>query len=192
MQCKFIKMKTIHILKTLINVLFLGLILALLVTLIFWSVIYFFDDALPWYFKNFKMAFSTNFFSWKILILPITAAINFILFTVAIFFLRKSIKPIINFDFYSSTVTKNLKKAGNIFIIIGISTILIQFIASEFMTNMTQNIVKMNSLITASNVVAATIDLKSIFLIILGLFFLLFSNSFIHTRSLQQENDLTI
>jgi hypothetical protein len=185
-------MKTIKILRTLINILFFGLISVLIAQIIFWFSIYFLGDYLPFYLQNFKMVFNFNFFNWKILLVPAITVMNFILFVLAIFYLRKSISPFVKSDFYSKDVTKNLKKAGNIFIFIGTSTIVIQFIAAIYLYTISPKILQINSLITISNTVIATFDLRSIFLIIAGLFFLLFSNSFINARKLKQENDLTI
>jgi len=185
-------MKTIKILKTAINLLFFGLVIVLFAQILFWFTVYFFNDSLPPFLQNFKMIFDPAFFSWKILVNPLTTAINFVLFIVAIFYLRKSIAPFVHLDFYSASITDNLKKKGNIFIFIGTSTILIQFLTAVCMFNITQNFVKINSLFTVSSVIVSAIDLKSIFLIIAGLFFLLFSKSFINAREIKQENDLTI
>jgi hypothetical protein len=55
-----------------------------------------------------------------------------------------------------------------------------------------QNMIEINVFISLISVLVAAIDLKSIFLIIVGLFFLLFSKSFENARAVQQENDLTI
>ncbi|UAM96925.1 DUF2975 domain-containing protein [Polaribacter litorisediminis] len=185
-------MKTIKILTTLINILFFGLTIVFIALLIFGFVIYFFSEHLPFYLQNFGMLFNSNFFSWHLFLVPATTVLNFILFIMAIFYLRKSITPFIQSDFYSESVTKNLWKAGNLFIFIGVSTIIIQLIAATYMQVFMTKIIQINGFITFSNIVAAAFDLRSIFLIIVGLFFLLFSKSFINARALKQENDLTI
>jgi hypothetical protein len=138
------------------------------------------------------MIFNPVFFNWQTLIDPFTNALNFVLFIVAVYYLKKSIASFVNSDFYNASVIVNLKKAGNIFVFIGVSTILIQFLSGIYILNTTQNIVKMNSLFALSSLIIAAFDLKSIFLIIAGLFLLLFSASFMIARKLKQENDLTI
>ena len=121
-----------------------------------------------------------------------TTAINFILFIIAIYYLRKSTSSFLKSDFYTEEITKNLKKVGILFVFIGVSTILIMLIFAIYIQGIMQNLVQINPFISYLNMFASTIDLKSIFLIIIGLFFLLFSKSFENARLLKQENDLTI
>jgi hypothetical protein len=185
-------MKTIKTLKAAIHLLFFGLITVFFAQLLFWCTVYFFSDALPPLLQNFKMIFNPVFFNWQTLIDPFTNALNFVLFIVAVYYLKKSIASFVNSDFYNASVIVNLKKAGNIFVFIGVSTILIQFLSGIYILNITQNIVKINSLFALSSLIITAFDLKSIFLIIAGLFLLLFSASFMIARKLKQENDLTI
>ncbi|MBU3820800.1 DUF2975 domain-containing protein [Flavobacteriaceae bacterium XHP0103] len=187
-------MKAIKTLRLLINVLFFTLIAVIIFHLLFWPIVYFYSDSLPFYLQGFRMilnSFST-LFDWKFLLVPLSTAINFILFVLSIFYLRKCIKPFIVSDFYTEVVTKNLKKSGILFVFIGLSTILIQLISTIYVQNVTQNIIEPNMIISFLNLLAAAIDLKSTFLIIIGLFFLLFSESFKNAETLKQENDLTI
>jgi hypothetical protein len=55
-----------------------------------------------------------------------------------------------------------------------------------------QNMIEINVFISLISILVAAIDLKSIFLIIVGLFFLLFSKSFENARAIEQVKDLTI
>jgi hypothetical protein len=52
--------------------------------------------------------------------------------------------------------------------------------------------IEINVFISLISILVAAIDLKSIFLIIVGLFFLLFSKSFENARAVEQVKDSTI
>ncbi|QXP63515.1 DUF2975 domain-containing protein [Polaribacter sp. R2A056_3_33] len=186
-------MKTIQILRTLINILFYTLITVFSIGFVFYLFLFLFPELLPAPLGGFSMLFS-SMFSWKMYIAPLSSVVNFVLLIVAIFYLRKCISSFLNSDFYNEDVTTNFKKAGNLFIFIGVSTIIIQLFAILYFQNLAENMIQMktNFLITLSNILAATIDLKSVISIIIGLFFLLFSKIFENARVLKQENDLTI
>jgi hypothetical protein len=133
-------------------------------------------------------------FGWKIYLVPLSSGINFLLLIAAMFFLKKSIASFLKSDFYTESVTTSFKKAGNIFIFIGVSSIIIQLFTVLYVQSLANNMIQMkiNFFIRLLNTLAAAIDLKSILAIIIGLFFLLFSKIFENSRILKQENDLTI
>jgi len=76
----------------------------------------------------------------------------------------------------------------------GTSTILIKIISALIMSNIMQQIIPDlgNSLIIYLGIIFSAFDLTSVFLIIIGLFFMMFSKSFENAKKLQLENDLTI
>ena len=134
------------------------------------------------------MLFS-SLFNWKLFLIPFITVVNFLLFILSVYYLKKCINPFIKSDFYSSIVIKNLKKSGGIFVFIGVSTIFFRFISVVYIINS----VPMQGLSWFSFIAfISSIDISTIFLIIIGLFFLLFSNAFENAKSLKQENDLTI
>ncbi|MFT4576050.1 MAG: hypothetical protein ACI9SI_000968 [Polaribacter sp.] len=186
-------MKTIQILRTLINILFYTLIAVFSIGFVFLFLLYFFPESLPTYLGNFSMLFN-QYFGWKMYLVPISTIINYTLLIIAMYFLRKSVASFLNSNFYSENVTRNLKKAGNIFVFIGVSSIIIQLFAVLHIQSIANNLVQMetNFFTSLINILAASIDLKSILAIIIGLFFLLFSTIFENSRTLKQENDLTI
>lgn len=186
-------MKTIQILRTLINILFYTLIAVFIIGFIFFSLLLFFPESLPDPLGSFSMLFS-SMFTWKIYLVPLSTVINYVLLIIAIFFLKKSVASFLMSDFYSENVIRNLKKAGNIFIFIGVFTIITQLFAVLYIQNLANNMMQMKTsfLITLSNILAATIDLESVISIVIGLFFLLFGKIFENSRILKQENDLTI
>jgi len=191
-------MKTIQILRTLINILFYTLIAVFITGIIFFILLFFFPELLPTPLGSFSMIFNQMLFNqpfgWKIYLVPLSTVINYVLLIIAMFFLKKSVSSFLNSDFYSKNVIRNLKKGGNIFIFIGVYSIIILLFAALYIQNLASNMVQMktNFLITLSNILVATIDLKSIISIIIGLFFLLFGKIFENSRILKQENDLTI
>jgi len=182
-------MKTVKVLKVLINILYILLLFIFALAILFVIAISFFNESLPLYLQGYKMLFS-SFFDWKLFLVPFSTIINFILFTIAVYYLRKCIEPFINSDFYSTVVIKNLKKAGRLFVFIGLSTILFRLVAILYF----QSIVPVqgySGLLNAGSLISS-IDITTIFLIIIGLFFLLFSNTFENAKRLKEENDLTI
>ena len=158
--------------------------------ILFFITLYLFSDSLPFYLQGYAMLF--KFFSWKLLLVPVTTAINFMLFIISIYYLRKSTSSFETSYFYTEAGIKHLKRAGNLFIFIGVSTISIMLFSAIYIQGIAQNILQMNAFISFFNILAAAIDLKSTFLIIIGLFFVLFSKSFEHASKIKQENDLTI
>ena len=186
-------MKTIQILRTLINILFYTLIAVLVIGFIFIILLFFFPETLPTPLGMFTMVFNQPF-GWEVYLIPITTVVNYVLLIIAVFLLRKGTTSFLVSDFYNEKVTTNFKKAGNIFVFIGLSTVVLQLFTALYMQNITNNMmqVKTNFLISTLNTLVAVIDLKSTLAIIIGLFFLLFSKIFENSRVLKQENDLTI
>ncbi len=186
-------MKTIQILKGLINLLYYFLIAIIFLAVIYLFAIIFFSDSLPFFLQGHKMLFNLSFFNWKMFLSPLSIGINFILFVLAVYYLKKCIKPIQVNDFYNVIVYKNLKKSGRIFILIGLIAIIIKMVGAIYMHSIMSNVIQGSaSLLFILSSVVSTIDITSIFLIIMGLFLLVFSSSFENAKKLQLENDLTI
>lgn len=183
-------MKTIKTLKLFINILYFALLAVFIGTILFYIALFFFSDLIPFHLQGHKMLFTV--LHWKPLLVPITTAINFILFIISIYYLKKSTASFLKSDFYTEEIIQNLKKSGKIFVFIGISTILVMMVYTIHVQGILQNMIEINVFISLISILVAAIDLKSIFLIIIGLFFLLFSKSFENARAVQQENDLTI
>ncbi len=182
-------MKTIKILKVLINILYVLLIAVFGLGVAFLIAVLFFNEQLPFFLQGYKMLFTM--FNWKLFLIPFTTVINFILFVIAIYFLRKCIKPFDTSEFYSIVVIKNLKRAGGLFVFIGISTIVFRLIAILYFQNQMPVINGYTGLKT-TGAITSSVDISVLFLIIIGLFFLLFSKAFANAKELKQENELTI
>jgi len=186
-------MKTIQLLRTLINILFYTLIAVFAIGFTFFIILYFFPESLSMPLRNFSMLFNQPF-GWKMYLIPMLTMINFTLLIIAVFLLKRGTTSFLKSDFYNENVTTSFKKAGSIFIFIGVSTIIVQLFTVLYIQNFVYNMAQVgtNYLLSMLNILAAAIDLKSTFSIIIGLFFLLFSKIFEHSRKLEQENELTI
>lgn len=180
-------MKTIKTLQILINILYYLLIGVAGITTLYFLVLFIYPEVLPFFLQTWGMAF--KMFDWKLLVGPVLSSVNFLLFIYGIYLLKKTIPSFKRSEFYEVVVEKNLKKAGQIFIFIGISTTLLKMI---FLLIIQSTIGFMQSFWMVLNSLISSIDLAMISLIIIGLFLLLFSDSFKNARVLQEENDLTI
>lgn len=113
------------------------------------------------------------------LLLSFLYTVVFILFTIAIHFLRKSIRPLINKDYFSIHVISSFKKSGQLLTLSGIGMIII-YVTKKLL-------LKKELWIGIDDSI-----LGFLFLIIIGLFLRLFSTVFTDTKTLKEENDLTI
>ncbi len=186
-------MTTIKLLKNLINILFWGMIVFSVLSFILFMILLFFPESLPEIFQVFGM-FLNGTFPWQVWIAPFSNILGFLLFIVSIYYLRKCIKPLEDQRFYSDEVILNLKKSGRLFIIIMIVTSVIRIIALFVFNDLTNNIIvgsKYGFWAIISGVISA-IGPINFFLLIIGLFLLVFSSVFNNGKLLKQENDLTI
>jgi hypothetical protein len=132
-------------------------------------------------------------FNWKLFIIPVFTYINFILFIVGVNLMRKTIPSFKKADFYSDTVIGNLKKSGKLFLFIGLSMTALKLIALIVIQN--TPIFNGQGFHGWWNIlfsIIGAIDFAMVCLIILGLFLLIFSDSFKRANEIQQENELTI
>lgn len=192
MACKtYHSMKTIRTLQILINLLFYALVIVLSVTTVYYLILFIYPDILPYFLQVSRMAF--NYVDWTFYIVPVFTYINFILFILGVYLMKKTIPSFKKADFYSDVVINNLKKSGKLFLFIGLSMTALKLIIL---------IVLQNTLIFKGQVfkgwwnilfsIIGTIDFAMVCLVILGLFLLIFSDSFKRAKEIQQENNLTI
>lgn len=169
-------MKTAKTLKNLINLFFIITVLSLgvhLFTLIYLS--YKTTDVTT------GMDSVSDYFGLRgtALLLSFLYTIVFILFTIAIYLLRKTIRPLINKDYFSAPVISNFKKSGQLLTLSGIGMIII-YVTKKLLF-------KKELWVGIDDAI-----LGFLFLIIIGLFLQLFSTVFTETKTLKEENDLTI
>jgi len=182
-------MKTIRTLQILINLLYFTLIGVFTMITVYYLILIIAPDILPKFFQMQSMMFSV--FDWKFFLGPLLSFINFGLFIYAIYLLKKLIPFFKSADFYSTTVINNLKTTGKIFIFIGLSMTIFKLT----MLLVVQNFMAFGGGYQWWNVLfvlLGTIDFAMVCLIIIGLFFLLFSDTYRSAGKLKAENDLTI
>ena len=106
---------------------------------------------------------------------------SYILFFIGLYYLRKMARNQLSNRPYKNSVSTNLKKSGSFFIANGLLSILI--IVMVFIIRLTNNKLQF------------TYDENtqfSVFAIIIGLFFIIQSNTIKKAKELKQENDLTV
>lgn len=177
--------------KISIDILSFILIIVPVFTLLLLIGAYFFDHSLFYPIPSHTVEkMFNNLFGWKMFMVNLIKVVNFTLFIIAIFSLKKNSTLFIKSDFYNKKIIKNFNKVGTIFIFIGITSLIVTLYSKIITPN---TIYKNNPfLIKFTNIINLTFDFKNIFSIIIGLFFLLFSKIFENSRILKQENDLTI
>ncbi len=184
-------MKTTKTLKKLINILYtlvlLFPIIGFLLLLIAYNVNDMVNSMTQLYFNTFSSLLKTPLGKGAVL-LPFSNIINYALFVLAIYYLRKSVKSFEKLNFSSTIVAPNFKKAGSLFVFIGVFSIVTKLITVLFF----QQIIQINIWIYIANIIFSVLEIKTFFIIIIGVFFLFFSKSFEFSYSLKQENDLTI
>ncbi len=168
-------MKTANRLKLLIDV-FSILFIIILVGML--------TSNYPFFFKayNWNALKHTPVFSFTLIY--VFLILKSILTIFGILYLRKAIKAILIKEYFSIQVTKNLKKAGHIFVAVGAGYITVFIVGLLRIHNVLQfrlEFFQIESVVTLG-----------LFVVIIGLFFILISYLFTQARSLKQENELTI
>ena len=121
-----------------------------------------------------------GFSAIPMLVVALVPFLKTVLFTLAVYYLRKAIKPLLSLQFFSNVVTENLKKAGILLLAVGS----ISFIGSLVSLSIIGDI-----LLLGSNTIGAN---NFLLLIVFGLFLILLDKILSNARQLQEENDLTI
>jgi hypothetical protein len=116
---------------------------------------------------------------WMDMVWTVILVIQFSMFLWGVYHLRKSAHQMVTGNYFSYMVSMHFKKAGNIFILLGIICLLIHF----------ANLLYFSSLIYIG--VDSQIALYA-FILIIGLFFKLFSIAFAEAEVIKEENSLTI
>lgn len=123
--------------------------------------------------------------NWSYYIVPLMNLVNYLLFIVGVFYLKKCVKFLESNNVFSKDITNNLSKAAYIFSFIGASSILIYLLFIFLIQNIPVQLLSVNNIGNSAN-------FKSAFILIIGLFLLLISKILERANQLKQENDLTI
>jgi hypothetical protein len=167
-------MKTAKKLKLIIDIFSVVFIIILIGTLVSnWA--FFFKYRL----SNLKQGPVLNF-----TIIYVILIFKSILTVFGILYLRKAIKAILIKEYFSIQVTKNLKKAGRVFVAVGgayMAVFILSILRAHSVLQFRSEFFQTESGITLG-----------LFIVIIGLYFILISHLFTQARSHKEENELTI
>ncbi|MFD0863335.1 DUF2975 domain-containing protein [Sungkyunkwania multivorans] len=172
-------MKTIALLKILINI-FFGFFLLLLAYNIWEGLIFMIQS--PEEMSNFWMleAYGQTESSVRLVQLHLLfETIPYIPFALGILFARNIVAAFVRKEFFSVTVTRNFRNAGILFLVASVLMIVQHMIGMAILGRPTVNLIIGHHFSYA-------------FLIIIGLLFIFFGHVFSRARELEQENELTI
>ena len=185
-------MRTIKILDFLITLIFWALIVILFFGLGVVTFLFFFTGELPGTLAMYKQGLEMTK-DYNFAIVPFSILFVFASFILGVYFLKKSIVPMRKGDFYDNAVIVNLAKSGKIFIFISLITIILKFTFQVLALHQVNNMIQgLNSVWTYLVAVVSSFSLNAIILLVIGLFFLLFSKVFENSKMLKNEYDLTI
>lgn len=119
-----------------------------------------------------------SLFYWFILIISL---VSYIIFLRGLYYLRKMARFLLSNNYFSGEISSNLKKSGRHFVIAGI--ILFCLSTVIWINLLSGNQIK---LIHDTNL------LVPFFLMIIGLFFIIQSDSLFLAKNIKEENDLTV
>ncbi|GGG93892.1 hypothetical protein GCM10011416_08930 [Polaribacter pacificus] len=168
-------MKAIKTIQWVINLLFYISILSVGIFVLSYPVWLFMGDKIPFTFKEIQFIYNSN---WSTKVLFLVVIISQILFTIGFYHLKTVTRLFISNKTFSLASITHLKKAGNLFTFIGLLILLLRAFNWIFDT----------SIVSIWN----GIDMLYLFILFIGLFFILISKVLIEARQLKQENDLTI
>jgi hypothetical protein len=159
-----------------ITVLFLALVVSIVGNLVISTLALFFDTYIL-HLQNDKPSLVTQ-------IIFVVKALALLLFVYGVFTLIRNLKLFAIGDFFNSSLIGTYNKAGSLFLYSGIIGIVVSLISIFFMMNYGD----------IQNQIYLNIDSKGLYilLMIVGLFFRLFSTVLKKGNIIQQENDLTI
>ena len=130
---------------------------------------------------NVNIPYTENGFAGKALLFTIVFFVLFLLFFAGFYQLRKFAGQLLKRKLFSKDVIKSTKKAGQFFTTCGLGSLI--FIA-------------ITSLITNEETIRITLGSSNfsllLFLLIVGVLFLLLSDAFKKALALKEENDLTV
>ncbi|HBY67602.1 MAG TPA: hypothetical protein DEG69_07540 [Flavobacteriaceae bacterium] len=107
--------------------------------------------------------------------------LSYIIFLLGLYYLKKTAKHVLNNNFLKTPVIENLKRSGNMLTIAGIFLMVTYTVF--WLSTLSLGTIKLTY---------GTNIMIPLFLIIIGLFFILQSNALFKAKSIKEENDLTI
>ncbi|MGB1042106.1 MAG: hypothetical protein ACPGU6_01820 [Tenacibaculum sp.] len=181
-------MGMINFLQVIINILYYFLWSLVLSSILYFTVFYIYPDLIPEsLLKTTKINFSFNNVTDSIG--PILAYVNLSLLLYGFSLLKRIIPFFKRGEFYTFQVLNDLRIVGFIFVFIGLSIMLIKMVLGLLHY---ESIEGKENYRNIFSVIIRSFDVPMISIIISGLFFLVFSDSFKKVKKIKEENDLTI
>ena len=114
-------------------------------------------------------------------ILVIIIIIGYVIFLRGLYYLRKMARFLLSNKYFSEKISSNLKKSGTHFVLTGIINLFI--LALLFLKNINQGKMELN---------IDTNLIFPLFLMIIGMFFVIQSNTLVLAKNIKEENELTV
>lgn len=168
-------MKPIKTILLIINILFIISVLSLAIFILSYPTWLLLGDKLPFKFEEIQFIYNSN---WSVKVLFLVVIFLQILFTIGFYHLKEITQQFVKEKFFSVSIIKHLKKAGIIFTTIGLITLILRVL----------NWIFDSTVISIWN----GIDMIYLFILFIGLFFILISRVLLEMKKIKQENDLTI
>ncbi len=167
-------MRKIHILKAIVDLVWIFSMPIVLLIIGVVAVIFFIDVSSLNITIN-TVVFNNNDILSKVLI--VISALNYLLIIAALYYFRKTIHYFLRVKIFEDFVINSFKKIGNLLAISGIISLIISFVSKVYLTSTIHFEFGLN---------------EHVVLICLGLFFLILSEIFKIAKNHKLENDLTI
>jgi Protein of unknown function (DUF2975) len=168
-------MKKLNIIKLLINTTFILFIVVVVNRIFKYPIAMIREKGAPYGFD-----FSREENTWVAKIFASTEIILILLFVLAIYFLKSTVKYFVDKNYFAQKVSKHFIRAGYLFIFLGVSNFIFKKLIGVFLDFGYALTIMQGS------------DGNDIFMIFIGSFFVFISKAFFQAKEIQQENDLTI
>lgn len=167
-------MKTIEVLRKLINIYYYLLLFVLVGIVIF--IVIMIQQGETTDLKILEGYDTSSLSIQKLMAVIAVPTVIYILFVRAIYLLKGTLKDLSEGNYFSELITNNYKKIGKLILICGVSYAVFKFVIRLLLLND----------------IKFGIDFSLITPIIIGLFFMFLSEVFTKARLTEQENNLTI
>ena len=119
-----------------------------------------------------------SFFNWIIVIVSLT---TYIIFLIGLYYLRKMARFLLSNKYFSDLIINNLKKSGTHFLLTGILSLFLIILLwiSKLYDGKLELVYDINFMIP-------------LFLMIIGMFFIIQSKTLLLAKSIKEENELTV
>lgn len=167
-------MKTIKILRKLINIYYYLLLFVLVGIVIFVSILFQKGETID--LKIIEGYDTSSLSIQKLMAITVVPIVIYLLFVRAIYLLKSTLKDLSEGNYFSELIINNFKMIGKLILICGVSYAVFKFVIR---------------LIILRDI-RFGIDFSLITPIVIGLFFMFLSEVFTNARETKKENDLTI